>query len=115
MEQARVSYKSDLERRFRLAANEGRADEAMELMRELDAYLSLTEAEPLRELSRGIIGKARDSLGGQFKNAVQDKRWAEAVRIGERIIAEFPNTRMATEVRDVIDGLRIRASEMVTA
>jgi len=39
----------------------------------------------------------------------------EAARIGERIIGEFPNTRMAAEVRDVIDGIRIRASEMQPA
>jgi tetratricopeptide (TPR) repeat protein len=115
VEQARRSYKEDLEHRFQLAAAEGRADDAMALLKELDAYLTVTEAEPLREMARGVIGKARDRLGEQFKQAVQDKRWAEAVRIGERIIAEFPNTRMATEVRDVIDGIRIRASEMVPA
>jgi hypothetical protein len=113
VEQARASYKSDLERRFLLAAQEARADEALHLLKELDPYLSITQAEPLRELARGVIGKARDNLGAQFKLAVQDKRWAEAARIGERIISEFPNTRMAAEVRDVIDGLRIRASEMV--
>jgi hypothetical protein len=112
VEQAQASYKADLERRFLLAAQEGRADEALVLLKELDPYLTVTESEPLKELARGIIGKARDNLGAQFKLAVQDRRWAEAARIGERIIGEFPNTRMAAEVRDVIDGIRIRASEM---
>jgi tetratricopeptide (TPR) repeat protein len=115
VDQARASYKTDLERRFMDAANEGRADEAMTLLRELDFYLTVEQAEPLREMARGVIGKARDRLGEQFKQAVQDKRWAEAVRTGERIIADFPNTRMAAEVRDVIDGIRIRASEMQPA
>jgi tetratricopeptide (TPR) repeat protein len=113
VEQARASYKAELEGKFQAAAAEGRADEALSVLRELDFYLTPQEAEPLREAARGVIGKARDRLGEQFKQAVQDKRWAEAVRIGERIMAEFPNTRMASEVRDVIDGIRIRASEVV--
>jgi hypothetical protein len=115
VEQARASYKADLEARFQVAAQAGLADEALALLKELDQYVSVTEAEPLREIARGVIGKARDRLGEQFKQAVQDKRWTEAVRIGERIIADFPNTRMASEVREVIDGIRIRASEMVPA
>jgi hypothetical protein len=115
VEQARMSYRMDLERRFMDAANEGRADDAMTLLKELDFYLTPEQAEPLREIARGVIGKARDRLGEDFKRAVQDKRWTDAVRCGERIIAEFPNTRMAAEVRDVIDGIRIRASEMVPA
>jgi hypothetical protein len=113
VEQARESYKAELEGKFQAAAAEGRADEALSVLKELDFYLTPQEAEPLREAARGVIGKARDRLGEQFKQAVQDKRWAEAVRIGERIMAEFPNTRMASEVRDVIDGIRIRASEVV--
>lgn len=110
VEQAQRSYKEDLERRFLVAANEGRNDEALLLVKELDGYLTLNEAEPLRELARGVISKARDNLGAQFKLAVQDKNWRDAARTGERIIAEFPNSRMAAEIRDVIDGIRIRAN-----
>lgn len=113
VEQARESFKADLERRFLVAAHEGRADDAMSLLKDLDAYLTPAEAEPLRELARGVIGRARDNLGAQFKLAVQDRRWAEAADIGERIIAEFPNTRMAAEVRDVIDGIRARSQSVV--
>jgi tetratricopeptide (TPR) repeat protein len=112
VEQAQRSYKEELERRFLVAAKDGRNDEAMLLVKELDGYLSPTEAEPLRELARGVIGKARENLGAQFKLAVQDKNWREASRVGERIIADFPNSRMAAEIRDVIDGIRIRANSM---
>lgn len=115
VEEARASYKRELERRFLQAANEGRADDAMSLMKELDPYLNVDEAEPLRERARGVINMARDNLGAMFKMAVQDKQWREASRIGDRIIAEFPNTRMAAEVRDVIDGIRARANEAVGA
>jgi len=112
VEQARHSYKADLERRFLQAANEGRPEDALTIIKELDPYLSVTEAEPLREKARNVIGMARDTLGAAFKIAVQDRQWREAARIGDRIIAEFPNTRMATEVKDVIDGIRMRANEM---
>ena len=109
IERAQRSHRDDLERRFLLAAQEERTDEALGLLRELDAHLSPSEAEPLRELARGVIGKAKENLGASFRLAVQDRQWAEAARVGDRIIAEFPNTRMAAEIRDVIDGLRQRA------
>ncbi len=110
VDQARLSYRSDLERRFLLAAQASRAEEAMELLRELDGYLTAAEAAPYQELARGVIGKARDNLGAQFKLAVQDKHWRHAADLGEQIIQHFPNSRMAEEIRGMIDGIRSRAS-----
>ncbi len=112
VEQARGAHKDDLERRFLLATREDRVGEAMALLRELDQFLTEVEAEPYRELARGIIGKARDNLGAQFKLAVGDRRWAEAAGLGARIIEEFPNSRMAAEVRGIIDGVRERAAKL---
>jgi len=108
--QARGSYKSEVERQFLVASQEGRADDALALLKDLDQHLSPQEAEPLRELARGIIGKARENLGARFKLAVQDRRWREAAELGEQIVRDFPNTRMAAEVREVIDGVRARAA-----
>jgi tetratricopeptide (TPR) repeat protein len=110
VEQAQRTWRDDLERRFLVAAQEGRHDEALSLLKELDGYLTPEQAEPLRELAKGVIGKARENLGASFRLAVQDRNWSEAGRIGERIIADFPNTRMAAEIRDVIDGIRHRAA-----
>lgn len=115
VEAARQTYKQDLERRFLFAAQNERIEEAMELLKELDAYLTETEAGPFREVARGVIGKARDNLGARFKIAVQDRRWADAVDAGERIIAEFPNSRMAAEVRGMLDSIRARVSAPVEA
>lgn len=112
VEQARGAYKDDLERRFLLATREERVGEAMSLLRDLDQFLTEVEAEPYRELARGIIGKARDNLGAQFKLAVGDRRWSEAAQLGARIIEEFPNSRMAAEVRGIIDGIRERATRL---
>ncbi len=105
---AQTLYKVDVERRFLIASREDRPDEALELLKELDQYLTEVEAEPYRELARGIISKAREHLGADFKLAVQDRHWERAVVLGERIIAEFPNSRMAAEVREMIDQLRAR-------
>jgi len=112
--EAREQYKLDLERRFLVAAKEDRVDEAMDLLRELDVYLTEAEAHHFEEVARGVIGKARENLGAKFKIAVHDRRWDQAAQIGERIIEEFPNSRMADEVRAVIDGIRAKAQPMQT-
>lgn len=111
VDEARRRFKVDLERRFLHAAQRDEVDRAMELLKEMDQYLTEEEGERLREVARGVIGKARDNLGARFKLLVEDKAWAEALRVGERIIEEFPNTRMAQEVRDMLDALRARAGE----
>ncbi len=108
---ARENHKRSLERNFLEAAQRDDIDLAVKLLRELDRYLTEAEAEPFRETARGVIGKQRDNLGVQFKLAVHDKEWAVAVRVGEQIIREFPNTKMADEVRGMLDLLRQRAAE----
>jgi hypothetical protein len=108
VEQARSAHKVELERRFTAATEQGRLDEAMTTLKQLDEFLTEVEAEPYRELARGIIAQTRDTLGSDFKQAVQERRWTAAADLGSRIIAEFPNTRMAAEVREVIEGIRER-------
>ncbi|MEM7682074.1 MAG: hypothetical protein AAF288_08960 [Planctomycetota bacterium] len=112
---AREGYKVDLERQFLEAAQREEVDRAMELMAELDQHLSDRDAEPFRETARGVIGKQRDNLGVQFKLAVHDREWLAAVRIGEQIIQQFPNTRMAAEVREHLDSLRRYAASQRAA
>lgn len=107
---AREQYKHDLERAFLDAAKVNNVDRAIELLKELDKYLTEQEAEPFRETARGVIGKQRENLGVQFKIAVHDKEWVLSVSVGEQIIREFPNSRMADEVRSMLDLLRERAA-----
>ncbi|MBL8965003.1 MAG: hypothetical protein JNK70_13165 [Phycisphaerae bacterium] len=109
---ARDAYVQEIERKFLVAAQEDRVDEAMRLLQEIDQYLTEAQAAPFREVARGVIGKARENLGAQFKLAVQDRRWRDAASVGERIIQQFPNTRMAEEVRGLIDGIRTRAIQV---
>ncbi|QQE12283.1 hypothetical protein JD969_02070 [Planctomycetota bacterium] len=112
--EAREDYKQQVEREFLVAAGKDDVNRAMDLLKVLDVYLTPSEAEPLREVARGVIGKLRDNLGVQFKMAVHEQEWRKAVRVGEQLMAEFPNTRMAAEVRGLIDELRKRIAEMQT-
>ena len=93
-----------------MAAQDARIDEAMEMIQEMDHLLSEAESEQFKEFARGVIGKAKENLGATFKLAVHERAWDRAASIGQRIIDEFPNSRMAGEVRELIDTLRERAS-----
>jgi hypothetical protein len=110
VDDSRGRYRKDLERRFLMSAQRQRIDDAMELLKELDQYLTPAEAEQYQEVARGVISKSRENLGVRFKLMLQDHQWGEAVAVGEQIIAEFPNTRMAQEVRDILPTLRERSS-----
>lgn len=110
VDEARKRYRKELERKFLLAAQRDEVDTAMGLLKELDQYLTPAEGEQFQEVARGVISKSRENLGVRFKLMVQDHQWSEAIDVGEKIIAEFPNTRMAQEVRDLLPVLRDRAA-----
>lgn len=113
VDQERGNHRKSLERRFLITADSGRVDEAMDLLKELDTYLSPGEAAPFQEVARGVIGKLRENLGVRFKLAVQDHHWDDALIIGDQIVTQFPNTRMAQEVRELVPMLRDRANRGV--
>ena len=50
----------------------------------------------------------------QFRFAVSERRWQDALDIGLELIRDFPNARMANEVREVMDTLRERARSKST-
>lgn len=106
----RERYKAELRQRFLDAAKMEQSEEAMKLMKEMDSYLSPAEGEQLREVARGVVGKVRDHLGEQFRQAVQAQSWGEAANIGRRIVQDFPNTKMAAEVRGMLDNILARAN-----
>lgn len=108
-------HKLDIERQFLEAAERDDVDAAMELIKEMDKYLTPEEAAPFLETARGVVGKKRQNLGVRFKMAVQDRDWIDGVRVGEQIIKEFPNSMMAKEVREMLDTLRERAASQRAA
>jgi hypothetical protein len=109
--EARDSHKRDLEAKFLDAAAREDVDASMSLLRHLDRYLTREEAERLAPTAQSVVVKHRDMLGLHFKQAVADHRWSEAAQLGDVIIGEYPNTKMADEVRSMIDVLRVRASQ----
>ena len=108
---AREDHKKELETHFIDAAGRDDVDTAMPLLKELDRYLTRDEAQRLSEVAQAVVMKHRENLSTQFKMAVNDHRWAEAAQVGDQIIAEYPNTKMADEVRSMIDVLRVRATQ----
>ncbi len=113
IEAARAQHKRVLEARFLEAADLEDADAAMSLLKQLDRYLGREEAHRLTEVAQGVIVRHRENLGSRFRRSVSERRWSEALRLGESIAAEFPNSQMAAEVRSMMDVLRARAGQPV--
>jgi hypothetical protein len=86
-------------------------DGSLEVLKELDAYLTPEEGMALQESAREVFRNKLQTMGVQFSLAVSEKRWADALEIGEKIIADFPNTKMAQEIRDGIESLRQHAGK----
>jgi len=110
VQQARDDHKRELERDFLKAAELGDTEKAMMLLKELDMYLTPQEAEAYLETARGVIGQARENLAVRFRMAVSDRDWVDALQAGEQVLRDFPNSKMADEVRDMMDVLRERAA-----
>ena len=81
-------------------------DRSLEVLKELDMYLSANEALALQEAAKDVFRNKLHNLGVQFSLAVSDKKWNDALEVGERIIADFPNSRMSVEIRGKLDVLR---------
>lgn len=109
VEAALEAHKKKLEQEFRTAAAREDVDRAMDLLKQLDRFLTPQDAEPLMLIAREVISKKKDNLVVQFKLATHSKEWITALTVGEQIIAEFPNSNVAKDVRSSLDMLRTRA------
>jgi hypothetical protein len=107
---AREEYKKDIERQFLAAAEREENDRAMELLQEMDKYLTEQEAIPFREAAKNVIGKKRENLKVQFEMSISEKDFNQAIRIGEQIAVEFPNSKMAQDVKALIPKLKEKAT-----
>ena len=85
-------------------------DGSIEILKRLDPYLTPQEAESMQESVRHVFKEKLNHLRTQFSVAVQDHNWTEAMRIGDEVIRDYPNTQMAREVREMMDSLRQRAA-----
>ena len=103
---ARVRHAADIEARMREAHGEGRIDESMRLLRELDRHLEGDEASRVVDVAQAIIVAHRDLVGRRFRDAVSEKQWPVALELGESIVRDYPNTRMAEETTALLPGIR---------
>ena len=81
-------------------------ERSIELLKELDKYLTPQEGAALAESARDVFKKKLHNLGVQFAIAVADQNWSFAVATGEEIVKEYPNSRMAREVHEKLELLR---------
>lgn len=111
----REAHKQELLARWKQVVERAEIDEGIAILTELDQYLTPEEAQTLRESARDVFKARLLNLGVQFSLAVQENRWRDALEVGLQIGQEFPNSRMAQEVNDKLDALRVRAGFVADA
>ncbi len=109
---ARDAHKRELLKEWTDAVARDDVDRSVDLLKRLDQYLSPSEAEAYKDSARDVFRKRLQQMGAQFAVHVHDKNWSEALKIGQSIVAEFPNTRMAAEVKEKMPVLSERAQPM---
>jgi hypothetical protein len=81
-------------------------DRSLDILRELDFYLTPNEGLALQEAARDAFRTKLHNLGVQFGIAVAEKQWIGALEIGEQIINDFPNSKMCGEIRGKLGVLQ---------
>ncbi len=109
LNQRREVQKQKLLAEWKVAVDREEIDRAVEMLSLLDQYLTREEAQSLHDSARHVFKARLLNLGVKFSLAVQEQRWRDALEVGLQIRDEFPNSRMAHEVEDKIETLRVRA------
>jgi len=81
-------------------------DRSLEILKELDLYLTPEEGLALQEAARDVFKDKLHNLGIQFSLAVSGEQWDKAIQVGQEIIRDFPNSRMSEEIREKMDVLK---------
>ena len=81
-------------------------DRSLEVLKELDQYLTPNEGLALQEAARDVFRTKLHNLGVQFAISVTEKRWVDALEVGQNIIVDFPNSKMSEEIRGKLDVLK---------
>lgn len=115
MKGLKEQHKLELKGQWEEAIRRCDTDLAIDILKELDEYLSPSEARELQESARNVFKEKLLQLGVQFRFAVTEKRWHDALTIGLEIVRDYPNARMADEVREAMDTLRERARAVAEA
>jgi len=108
-------YKESLLQQWYEAAEKKDLDRAIELLKVINPYLARDEIEKLESSAREVFKAKLLDLGVQFRQAVTDKRWDDAIAIGNQIREEFPNSLMAKEAGDSMEALQAKAAAASSA
>jgi hypothetical protein len=111
IEARRQQRKRQLRESWQDAIDRHDVDGSIEILKKLDLYLTPAEAESMQEIARNVFKEKREALRIRFAQAVKEQRISDAIRLGEEMMNDFPNTRMAQEVREMMDALRQRMHE----
>ncbi len=109
--QMRGEHKRRLLKAWDEAVQRNEVDRGIAILKELDQFLTPSEAGALEESARGVFRARLQNLAVQFSLAVTDHEWRQALAVGKQIIEEFPNSRMAQEVKERIHLLEMHAEE----
>lgn len=109
LNERRERQKQKLLVEWNAAVDREEIDHAVEILTQLDQYLTREEATSLHESARHVFKARLLNLGVKFAMAVQEQRWRDALEVGLQIRDEFPNSRMAREVDTKMETLRVRA------
>jgi hypothetical protein len=112
LEQAKTARKKWLIHQWDQAVQRNEVDRGIEIIKELDKFLSASEVAAFEESARGVFRAKLHNLGVQFSLLVAEKVWDRALDVAEEIRKEFPNSRMAQEINDTLTTLRTRAQGM---
>ena len=113
--EARDKRKADLLAIWDKAVRNQQTDRSLEVLRELDMYLTPNEGLALQESASSVFKTKLHALGVEFSVAVTEKKWANALEIGSEIVQNFPNSRMAREIRDKMDVLQEKTGRKTPA
>jgi hypothetical protein len=105
----REARKQELLKQWNEAVEREEVDRGIEILTELDEFLTREEAQSLQDSARHVFKARLVSLGVSFSLAVSEGRWRDALEVGLLIRQEFPNSRMAQEVGQKLDVLQVRA------
>ncbi|MHC4624801.1 MAG: hypothetical protein ACYS4W_12965 [Planctomycetota bacterium] len=86
-------------------------DRSLEILRDLDQYLTPNEGLALQEAAKEVFRTKLHNLGVQFSFAVSGKNWGKAVEVGQEITRDFPNSKIAEEIREKLDFLKQKAGQ----
>ena len=104
-ETKRLQHKQDLLKKLEEASSKNDHDRSVEILKMLDNHLTPTEAAALQETARDVLKTRLHNMGVQFSIAVTSKEWSKALKLGQTIVKEYPNSRMAEEVREKMNTL----------